>query len=133
MFREVIYLFPVCSYSSVICYFKSSKKLILKKMKFMMTYLAQSLLVKHSHLHVPPFLASVHTFTSLHVRRLHFVIIGFPFVLLSLSLRGSSSDSQRWKAYTKLMKLEWSEWSNESSYYPCSLRMNFHSVLFYKL
>ena len=81
MFREVIYLFPVCSYSSVICYFKSSKKLILKKMKFMVTYLAQSLLVKHSHLHVPPFLASVHTFKSFTRSSVTFQNYWFPICL----------------------------------------------------
>ena len=71
--------------------------------------------------------------SHLQVRRFHFVTIDFQFVLLSLSLRGNSSHSQFRKAYAKLMKAEWSERLNESSYYPCSLRMNSDSVLFYKL
>ena len=76
---------------------------------------------------------NLHIYSHLHVRRFDFITIGFRFVLLTLSLRRNSIHSEIREAYAKLIKSEWSQRSNKSSYSPFSLRINFHSVLFYIL
>ena len=67
------------------------------------------------------------------VRRFDFVAIGFRFVLLGLYLCGNSIHTQFREEYAKLIKAEQSERSNESPYYPCSLRINTRGLLFHIL
>ena len=67
------------------------------------------------------------------VHLFHFITISSRFVLLTLSLRGNSIHNQFREAYANLIKAECSERSNESSYCPCSSKINFHGVLFHIL